>query len=85
MPDEQLAAQTGRTKQAVFLQRRKRGIGPYRPPGPRWTREELALLGTASDEEIARRFGRTKAAVARKRSEMGIPNPFDRRRRDDKQ
>jgi hypothetical protein len=50
----------------------------------RWTPEELALVGTAPDEEIALRTGRTKQAVRAKREQLGIPNPCDRRRRDDR-
>jgi hypothetical protein len=45
-------------------------------PRPRWTEEELALLGTAPDEEIAGRIGRTKTAVYLQRWSMGIANPF---------
>jgi len=41
--------------------------------GPRWTWQELALLGRASDEEVARRIGRTPNAVRQKRELLGIP------------
>jgi hypothetical protein len=84
IPDAQVAAQTGRTKMAVLLKRRRLGIARCplaRSPGPRWSEEELALLGTAPDEEIARRLGRTKTAVYTKRWSLGIPNPYDRRQR----
>jgi hypothetical protein len=85
MPDEQVAAQTGRTKAAVYLKRRKVGISLSRPesrggsPGPRWTKKEVALLGTAPDEDIARRVGRTKTAIYMKRWSLGIANPFEGR------
>jgi hypothetical protein len=84
MTDEQLAAQTGRTRIAVYLKRRKLGIARCSPTGsggPRWIEEELALLGRAPDEEIAQRIGRTMTAVYRKRWELGIPNPYGRRQR----
>jgi hypothetical protein len=41
--------------------------------GPRWTGQDLALLGRASDEEVARRIGRTPNAVRQKRELLGIP------------
>jgi hypothetical protein len=62
--------QTGRTKIAVYLKRRKLGIvrcSPTGNSGPRWIEEELALLGTAPDEEIAQRLDRKMTAVSRKR------------------
>jgi hypothetical protein len=49
--------------------------------GPRWTPEELALLGTLPDEEVAVRVGKTPGAVSLMRRRLGIPNPCDRRRR----
>jgi hypothetical protein len=66
IPDEEVAAQTGRTKVAVYLKRRQLGIAQCPlsdTSGPRWTEEEVALLGTAPDAEIALRIGRTKTAV----------------------
>jgi hypothetical protein len=82
MPDAQVAAQTGRTKMAVYLKRRNLGIAkcPLSDASvPRWTEEELALLGTAPDKEIARRLGRTKRAVYQMRWSMGLANPFEGR------
>jgi hypothetical protein len=35
--------------------------------GPRWTAQELALLGTASDAEIAERTGKSRDAVRAQR------------------
>jgi hypothetical protein len=78
MPDTQVAAQTGRTKAAVSLKRRKLGISLSRPggrggsPGPRWTEEEVALLGTMPDEQVAAQTGRTKVAVYLKRRKLGL-------------
>jgi hypothetical protein len=43
-------------------------MGTYR----KWTKEELALLGTMPDTEIARRTKRTTIAVAGKRRELRI-------------
>jgi hypothetical protein len=54
-------------------QRRQRAIeqnfGQANPGyhGPRWTAEELALLGTASDAEIAERTGKSRDAVRAQR------------------
>jgi hypothetical protein len=50
-------------------------------PGPRWTPQELALLGTLPDEEVAARRGHSLAAVTQKRCQLGIPNPKDGRRK----
>jgi hypothetical protein len=41
--------------------------------GPRWTAEQLALLGTAPDAEVAARIGRTAGAVRQMRTGQGIP------------
>ena len=41
--------------------------------GPVWTKEQTAVLGTASDEEIAERIGRTPNAVRVMRTQFGIP------------
>jgi hypothetical protein len=87
MPDEQVAAQTGRTKMAVFLKRWKLGLARCpltRSGGPHWTEEQLALLGTAPDEEIARQIGRTERSVYLKRWKLSIASPFGGRRRDGK-
>ena len=45
------------------------------PLGHRWTKEEIALLGTAIDREVGRKLGQTEVAVRAKREYMGIP-PF---------
>ena len=49
--------------------------------GPRWTPEDIALLGTLPDEEVARRTGRTVEGVRIRRTRLGIPTFEDRRRR----
>jgi hypothetical protein len=54
------------------------GLGRHLPSGfhgPRWSREQLALLGTEADDVVARKVGRTAGAVRQKREELGIPNP----------
>jgi hypothetical protein len=87
IPDEEVAAQTGRTKRAVYFKRWGLGIAQCLPtgsPGPRWSKEEIALLGTAPDEEIVRRLGRTKRSVYQKRWLLGIASPCDRRRQEHK-
>jgi hypothetical protein len=75
MPDEQVAAQTGRTKMAVFLKRPRLGLARCpltRSGGPHWTEEQLALLGTMPDGQVAAQTGRTKVAVYLKRRKLGI-------------
>jgi hypothetical protein len=49
--------------------------------GPRWTPEQLALLGTADNATIAAQIGRTVDAVRLMRTRLGIAKPIDRRRR----
>jgi hypothetical protein len=48
--------------------------------GPRWTPEDIALLGNVPDGEVARRTRRSVNAVRQKRILLGIPNRFDGRR-----
>jgi hypothetical protein len=48
--------------------------------GPRWSAEDLALLGTMPDEEVAAQIGRTTGAVRCKRTQRRIPTACDRRR-----
>jgi hypothetical protein len=43
--------------------------------GPRWTLEQLRMLGTAPDAVVATRIGRTALAVRVMRDRLGIPNP----------
>jgi hypothetical protein len=45
LPDDRVAALTGRDENGVRVKRSKPGIP--NPSGPGWTAEELALLGTA--------------------------------------
>jgi hypothetical protein len=56
-------------------------LGIPNPAGNRWTAEGPALLGTLPDREVARRLGRSLSSVTQKRCQLGIPNPFDERRR----
>jgi hypothetical protein len=58
------------------------GLGRSLVPGyhgPRWTAEQLALLGTLPDAEVAGRTGRTPNAVRLMRERLGIPNPAGNR------
>jgi hypothetical protein len=64
---------------------REKNLAQYLRPGyhgPRWTEEDLALLGRLPDEEVARRTGRTWNAVRQKREKLGIPRPPARPRAD---
>jgi hypothetical protein len=49
--------------------------------GPRWSAEDLALLGSATDANVAAQTGRTVGAVRVMRTRLGIPSACDRRRR----
>jgi hypothetical protein len=79
MPDEEVAARTGKTPGAVRQKREELGIP--NPAANTWTAEDIALLGTLPDEAVAARLGRSRTAVTQKRCQLGIPNPCDRRRR----
>jgi hypothetical protein len=46
--------------------------------------QELTLLGTLPDREVAWRLGRSLQSVTQKRIKLGIVNPFDGRRKQDK-
>jgi hypothetical protein len=43
--------------------------------GPRWTAEQVAMLGVLPDAEVAQRTGRSSEAVRLKRWKLGIPWP----------
>jgi hypothetical protein len=49
--------------------------------GPRWTDQELVLLGTMMDEEVARLIGRSVNAVRVMRTRLGVPTARDGRLR----
>ncbi len=71
VPDAEIAAELGCSKETVARKRRKLGIRlvNIRP----WTPEEHALVGTLPDRVVARKIGRTRAAVAnRRRSHLHI-------------
>jgi hypothetical protein len=54
------------------------GLGRYLKTGyhgPRWTREQLRLLGKEPDDVVAGKVGRTPNAVRLMRQRLGIPNP----------
>jgi hypothetical protein len=44
-------------------------------PGPLWSPEDIALLGTIPDEEVAGRTDRTADAVAAEARGVGHPEP----------
>jgi hypothetical protein len=48
--------------------------------GPRWTAEQLALLGTMPDEEVARRTGHSVNGVRVRRTRLGIVTACDGRK-----
>jgi len=73
----------GRPLPPEQVERRRRtahelDLGQYLRPGyhgPRWSRGQLALLGTLPDEEVPRRTGRTPGAVRVMRRRRGVPPP----------
>jgi hypothetical protein len=77
MPDDDLAAQLGKSINSVRLKHEKLGIP--KPSKLHWTPEQVAMLGTLPDWVIAARTGRTLSAVTQKRIALQIPNPHDRR------
>ena len=78
LPDDRVAAMTGRNANGVRVKRCKLGIP--NPSGPGWTAEELDLLGTAPDAEVSARIGRTEGAVTMRRCRLSTPTFCDRRR-----
>jgi hypothetical protein len=75
--DEEVAARTGRSPNAVRLMRVKLGIPSAGGHG--WTAEQVELLGTAPEEEVAARIDRSPGAVGQKRCKLGVPTFCDRR------
>ncbi len=75
MPDKDLAARAGRSKDAV-IEERRRGIGAFRRQGApiQWTAAILRLLGTNTDAAVASELGIRKQDVFRKRRILGIPS-----------
>jgi hypothetical protein len=49
--------------------------------GPRWTADQLALLGTLPDADVAAIAGRTVEAVRQRRTGLGIPTVRDGRKK----
>jgi hypothetical protein len=80
LPDDEVARQTGRSKDAVRQKREELRIANPEGSKPGWTEGELALLGNLADAEVARLTGRSERAVTQKRSKLGIPTADDRRR-----
>jgi hypothetical protein len=67
VPDEDVAAMTGKSLGAVRSKRRSMGIPNPRLGNVAWKPWEVALLGNVPDAEVARQTGRTVAAVRQKR------------------
>ena len=71
VPDAEAARLAGVSSTAATHIRRSLGIRAYLPKD-KWTRDEIALLGTAPDREIAARLTRSVEAVKRKRAILHI-------------
>ena len=69
----ELSRRLGRSVAAIRNHRRLK-YGPVSPPGRRWTRRELRLLGTRPDLEVARLVGRRCGNVQVKRGLLDIPS-----------
>lgn len=79
LSDEECDRRSERAKQL--------NLGRFLTPGyhgPRWTAEELALLGLMADDELAARIGKTVQGVRLKRTRLGIPSAHDRRKRENR-
>ena len=77
LPDARLARSLGRNCSTVAIERRRRGIPPFRPQRRphEWTAASIAQLGTASDGDVAAALGLTRPQVQYRRRMLGIP-PF---------
>jgi len=73
--DRVLARRLGCTSQAVYYQRKRRGIAALRPQRQRCNPEMFSgELGTGvTDREIATKYGLTEAQVSRVRRKRGLP------------
>lgn len=72
MPDREVASLLKRSKRAVTLRRRLKGIAYTNPALRPWSASELEMVGRLSDPEIARRTGHPLASVGKKRRELGF-------------
>lgn len=72
MPDRDLAQLAGVNEYVIFLDRTRRGIAAFSEPRKPWSKEEIAMLGTATDAEIASKLKRSVASVRYKRYSLSI-------------
>jgi hypothetical protein len=61
-----------RTVTAIQAQRIKLGIPKFEEKSRRWTKEEVAVLGTMPDAIVAQKLNRTKQAIRMQRRLRGI-------------
>ncbi len=77
IPDKEVARRTGRKIEAVGIKRRNLGRNYYKlpnvSPGRKWSKEDLALLGTAMDSVIAKKLNCTTEAIKYQRDKKGVP------------
>jgi hypothetical protein len=78
MPDREVAAQIGRSTEAVRCHRYVLGIACFskrKPPcrAPRWTEAKDRLLGTMPDPVLARKWHCSAMCVFNRRRKLGIP------------
>lgn len=70
--DRAVAAELGRTEQAVKRVRQALGIGPHRPR-VKWSARWAGRLGKWSDRRIAAAMGVAVSTVSRERARRRIP------------
>lgn len=77
VPDQVLADRAGVSIATAVAARRRLKIAPYAPRRApiEWTKDQIALLGTASDRAVAAELELDHRSVYRKRTMLGIP-PF---------
>jgi hypothetical protein len=71
LPDDEVAARVGRTREAV--RSRRRDLGIPNPQSNRWSEEEDRLVRSLPAREAATRTGRSLRAVYDRRRELGLP------------
>lgn len=77
LPDDEIAAQTGRTVRSVKQARLARGRDSprQRRNAPRiWSPQELSMLGTVPDANLAEQLGVSRKHVVDMRRRLGIKN-----------
>jgi hypothetical protein len=78
LTDDEAAARTGRTRNAVLSRRRRLRKKCPTCSWTHWTPAQVKLLGTMPDRELARRLRRTVLSVGLRRRKLHIPSAWRR-------